>query len=64
MGWPQKKDYIKYKAIFFEANYFPKGCTTDDKFSLQQKYEKTCGGGSEVKWFYGFKSTKEKEIHG
>jgi hypothetical protein len=34
MGWPEGRDFIRYKALFFDHTYHPKGCLTDDKFTL------------------------------
>jgi len=61
MGWPEGADYIRYKVLFFDASYHPAGCKHEDKWSLLENYTHNCGDNT-TKWFFGFKSTKEKSI--
>jgi hypothetical protein len=65
MGWPEGKDYINYKILFFDADYQPAyQCQTEDKFNLYEHYEKICGGGGDLKWFFSFKRTNETQFQG
>jgi hypothetical protein len=65
MGWPEKKNYIRFTVVFIPDDYLDyAGCTPVEEFSLDQHSEFTCQGGSAVKWFVGFKGTKETEIQG
>jgi hypothetical protein len=66
MGWPEKKNYIKYRAVFIPPAYLTAhpSCSPLEKFQLTQHFQKTCDGGSSVKWFAGFKGTKEASIQG
>lgn len=66
MGWPEAADFIKYKIVFFDYDYRPaEDCKVDDKFVLEKNYEKTCeNGGNDLKWFFGFKRTRETQIKG
>lgn len=58
-GWPEGVDFINFKILFFEADYEPAyDCKTIDEFNLDKSFEKICGGGKDLKWFFGFKRTK------
>lgn len=65
MGWPEQQNYIRYRAVFLPPSYLSKyDCTPVEKFDLTQHFSHSCNGGSHVKWFVGFKSTKEAQIQG
>jgi len=61
MGWPEGVDHVKYKVLYFDWDYEPaEGCHIEDKWNLEDHYQSICKkGGNDLKWFYGFKRTKE-----
>ena len=62
-GWPENGNYIKYRAVFLPPSYLSEPtCTPVENFTLTQHFTHSCNGGSKVKWFTGFKSTKETQI--
>lgn len=64
-GWPEGADFILFKVVFIDAFYQPAaGCKVDDKWMLNGHYENLCEGGPDLKWFFGFKRTKEQTIQG
>ena len=59
MGWPEGVDFISYKVLYFDYDYTLYNCRTDDKWNLTDHYSKLCKeGGSDLKWFFGFKRTR------
>lgn len=64
MGWPEQQNYIKYRAVFLPPAYLDDlSCTPVERFELTQHFSHACSS-SNVKWFAGFKSTKERQIEG
>ena len=59
MGWPEGVDFINFKVLYFDYDYAPNNCPTDDKWNLTDHYSKLCKeGGRDLKWFFGFKRTR------
>lgn len=62
MGWPDEKNYIRYRAVFLPPDYLHRPqCIPLDEYHLSQHYQQTCTDAPSL-WFSGFKGTMEESF--